>query len=108
MPESLLETIIAAALGMPVRVLRPLGASFAGRLYYVSSDAGEFALKWAEQPTPRALAAEARGLQLLAATGAVHVPQVYHIHDPSGEGGAGPAFLLIEWMQGGGTDPYMA
>lgn len=108
MDETTLTTTITAALGAPVRAIRPLGSSFAGRLYRVHSAAGDFALKWAERPAPGALAAEARGLELLAATGALRVPQVRAVHDPSLDGGTGPAFLLLEWLDGGGAAPDMA
>ena len=67
MGDSPLSRTLAGALGAPVQELVPLGGSFAGQLDRVRSAAGDFALKWAERPTPGALAAEARGLQLLAA-----------------------------------------
>jgi protein-ribulosamine 3-kinase len=106
MGDALLSTTIAGALGAPLRELTPLGGSFAGQLYRVRSAAGDFALKWAEHPTPGALAAEARGLQLLAA-GPLRVPRVQALHDPSLDGGPGPAFLLLEWLDGGGAKPDM-
>jgi protein-ribulosamine 3-kinase len=108
MGDSPLSTTLAGALGAPVRELVPLGGSFAGQLYRVRSAAGDFALKWAERPAPGALAAEARGLQLLAAAGPLRVPRVQILHDPSLDGGVGPAFLLIEWLDGGGARPDMA
>lgn len=106
--EPTLSATIEAVLGTPLRTLTPLGASFAGRFFRVQSDAGTFALKWAEQPAPGALAAEARGLALLGAGGAVRVPRIRHVHDLSATGGAGPAFLVIEWLDGGGAAPDMA
>jgi fructosamine-3-kinase len=101
MSEQTIREAVAAALGTPVRDLAPLGGSFAGRLYRVRTQEGEFALKWAEQPAPGALQAEARGLRLLAEAGAVRVPAVRHVIDRSGDGGDGPAWLLIAWIAGG-------
>jgi protein-ribulosamine 3-kinase len=100
--------ILTTVLGTPPQAITPLGSSFAGRLYRVRSAAGEFALKWAEQPVPGVVAAEARGLALLAATHTVRVPQVYAMHDPSVEGESGAAYLLIEWLDGAGARPDMA
>lgn len=102
------HTVLTTILGTPPQAIIPLGSSFAGRLYRVRSAVGEFALKWAQQPTPGALAAEARGLQLLGAAQAVRVPQVHSVHDPSVEGKSGPAYLLMEWLAGAGAAPDMA
>ncbi|NJN17448.1 MAG: fructosamine kinase family protein [Oscillochloris sp.] len=99
---------LEAVLGAPIRGFDRLGASFAGDLYRIASPAGEFALKWAERPTPGALAAEGRGLQVLGTTGSIRVPHVHTIADPSAAGNPGPAFLLIEWLSGGGAAPNMA
>jgi fructosamine-3-kinase len=104
----MLDAILTDNLGAPPQAVIPLGGSFAGRLYRVRSAAGEFALKWAERPVPGVLAAEARGLRLLAATHTVRVPQVYAMHDPSVAGESGAAYLLIEWLDGAGARPDMA
>lgn len=103
MHDTPIIAVVEAALGAAVRRLEPLGGSFAGRLYRVRSGAGDFALKWADRPAPGALAAEARGLALLASAGAVRVPRVRAVED-----GAARAFLLIEWLDGGGARPDMA
>lgn len=105
--ESTVWTTIEATLGAPLHALELLGHSFASRLYRVRSPAGNFALKWAERPLPGALAAEARGLRLLAVAGAIRVPEVHTVHDPDVTGGS-PPFLLIEWLDGGGAAPDMA
>jgi fructosamine-3-kinase len=103
----MLHTILTTILGTPPQAITPLGSSFAGRLYRVRSAAGEFALKWAEQPVAGALEAEARGLRLLAATQTVRVPQVYAMHDPSVAGDSGTAYLLMEWVDAAGAQPDM-
>jgi fructosamine-3-kinase len=100
MSESTIRATIGAVLGAPVEALQPLGGSFAGQLYRVRGAGGDFALKWAARPTPGALAAEARGLRLLADAGALRVPLVHAVQDASAEGGPGPAYLLIEWLDG--------
>ncbi len=103
-----LAQTLAATLNAPVQQLIALGSSSAGQLYRVRSTAGEFALKWADQPTPGALATEARGLRLLAATSTIRVPHVHALHDPSVADDSGPAYLLIAWLEGAGAAPDMA
>lgn len=68
----------------------------------VRTDTGEsFFLKWSRPDLPDGLlAAEARGLARLAATGTVRVPEVVAVAE-SGE----PAWLLLEWLEPGPATP---
>jgi fructosamine-3-kinase len=105
LPASLREQI-EAALGAAVERAEPLGQSFGARLERLSTARGRFALKWAASPLPGALAAEARGLELLGAAGAARAPAVVAVADPAPA--AGHAFLLSEWLEGGGAPVDMA
>ncbi|MEI7771071.1 MAG: fructosamine kinase family protein [Chloroflexales bacterium] len=98
LPDNLrirIETI----LGATIQRAESLGQSFGARLERISTARGRFALKWTANPLPGARAAEARGLELLGAAGAVRVPAVVAVADPAPE--AGHAFLLSEWLEGG-------
>lgn len=60
-------------------------------------DGDRFFLKWGGSDLPdELLAAEARGLEALAAADAVRVPAVLGVGAPSG-----PAWLLLEWLEPG-------
>ncbi len=105
LPEFLQEQV-EAALGARIERAEPLGQSFGARLERLSTARGRFALKWADRPLPGALAAEARGLGLLAAAGAVRAPAVIAVADPPSA--AGPPFLLSVWLEGGAVGVDMA
>ncbi|NNJ12702.1 phosphotransferase [Chloroflexales bacterium ZM16-3] len=101
-----LRAQLEAALGAPITQAEPLGQSFGARLLRISTPQGRFALKWADRPLPGALSAEGRGLELLGSVGQVRIPAVIAIADPPPE--EGPAFLLSEWLEGGGASVDMA
>jgi len=81
----------------PLRSVRPLGGGCINNAMRVETDAGVYLLKWNPDPLPGMFAAEARGLQLLAETGTVHVPAVYAFSEP--QDGL-PAMILLEWLEG--------
>lgn len=103
-----LRAAIEAALGADLDTVEGLGTSFGSQLCRVRAGRAAYALKWSARPLPGALAAEAHGLRTLAAAGALHIPAVIAVADPSDAGESGPAFLLIEWLDGGGARVDMA
>ncbi len=58
-----------------------------------------YLLKWNPNPLPGVFETEATGLQLLAATGTVRVPQVIATHRR-------PDFILLEWIQADDNTTY--
>ncbi len=60
-------------------------------------------LKWNHDPLPGMFETEAHGLELLAQTHTVHVPQSLGFADIDG---ARPAYLLTEWLEGTAGDPF--
>ncbi len=96
-----LRAQIETILGNGVTRADPLGQSFGAGLARLTTARGRFALKWAHQPLPGALAAESRGLKLLGSAGAVRVPEVIAVVDPPPE--TGHAFLLSVWLEGDGA-----
>jgi fructosamine-3-kinase len=93
--DSILHTALhAAADTSPIHSVSSVGGGSISRVARVRTGAGEYALKWSERGTPGLFAAEAHGLGLLAAAGAVRVPRVPALRDEPGEA----AFLLLEWL----------
>jgi fructosamine-3-kinase len=58
----------------PLRGWAPVGGGMISQAVRVASERGEYLLKWGGRGLARFFEVEARGLQLLAATGAVRVP----------------------------------
>ncbi len=96
---------LTTMLGRPVTRVESFGGSFGARLLRLTIGGQQFALKWAAGGLPAAMvAAEARGLQALAATNTVRVPQVVLA---SAADERLPAFVVSEWIEGDGR-PYDA
>lgn len=76
----------------------PVGGGCISPTARLETDTGDrFFLKWGGADLPdELLAAEARGLEALAAAGAVRVPAVLGVGAPPG-----PAWLLLEWLEPG-------
>ena len=90
-----------------------MGASFGASLLRVSAGGTRYALKWAPGGAPAAMvAAEAHGLQALAATGTVRVPAIIAASNeaalPMPDHALQPSFLLSTWLEGGGARPDQA
>ncbi|NTU79287.1 MAG: fructosamine kinase family protein [Chloroflexales bacterium] len=101
LPDDLRERL-EAALGAPISGVAPRGGGFGASLLRLSAGGAGYALKWAPGGPPASMvAAEARGLRALAATGAIRVPAMIATGDS-------PAFLLTEWIDGAGARPDMA
>jgi protein-ribulosamine 3-kinase len=71
----------------------PLGGGSISQVLRLRSDRGRYVLKYDSQALPSFFAAEARGLALLEASGAVRVPKVLTYRD---EQTGGPSFILLE------------
>src|SRR5215510_10693187 len=65
----------------PLRGYDPVGGGSISEALRLRTDRGEYLLKSGGHGLPGFFAAEARGLALLAATGAVRVPVVFAYHD---------------------------
>lgn len=91
---------VIAALGQPIEAVEYLGGSFGARLARITSKGQHFALKWANSGAPAAMvAAEAHGLQTLAATTTIRVPAVILACAADDQQ---PAILLSEWISSDG------
>ena len=91
----------AAGDSTPVRAFTALGGGSFGQPCRLETGQARYFLKWsapqAAAVPPGMFTAEAYGLALLAASGAVRVPQVYACAEAQG---SAPALLLTEYLQG--------
>lgn len=102
-----LHTQIRSILGVPIERAELIGQSFGAHLERLSTKRGRFALKWALPSHAAALAAEAQGLGLLQAAGALRVPSVIAVSfTPQAEHAY--VFVLSEWLESGGARVDMA
>jgi protein-ribulosamine 3-kinase len=80
-----------------IRAARSLGGGCINNAARLETAQSPYLLKWNASPLPGMFQCEARGLEMLAAVGAVCVPAVL----AHGEADAGrPAFILLEWLEG--------
>jgi fructosamine-3-kinase len=111
----------------PLRGWEPVGGGMISQAARLSSERGEYLLKWGAHSPAKFFEVEARGLELLAAAGAVRVPAVLAYHDatlttdegrsianegdphtaqpdsspdPGPSFGDQPSFILLEWLSG--------
>ena len=103
--RSAVERALEAETGAPTTIaaVAPVGGGCISPTARIDTAHGRFFLKWAGPGLPAGLLeAEARGLDALAAAGAVRVPGVV------ARGGAPTAWLLTEWLEpgAGGDDPW--
>lgn len=98
--RSAVEAALEERLGRSARVrsARPVGGGCISPTARLEMEDGDrFFLKWGDGDLPdELLAAEARGLDALAAADAVRVPAVLGVGAPPG-----PAWLLLEWLEPG-------
>jgi fructosamine-3-kinase len=103
LPPPLLEAARAALHeagdATPVAAVQRLTGGYASAALRLQTGNRAYVLKWNRELPAGAFTAEARGLALLGATGAVRVPLVYAAREAEGEL---PAFLLLEWIKSGG------
>lgn len=92
-------------LGAPPRRVRPASGGDISQAVRVEAAGTPFLVKWHAHPPrpqpgwPGMFAAEARGLQRLASTKTLRVPEVLGFGEPAG---ASPAFIVMEWIEQGG------
>ena len=99
----------------PLRSWAPVGGGMISQAARIASEHSEYLLKWGGHGLERFFEVEARGLELLAAAGAVRVPAVLAWRDqPNDEGGTmndesqartsssfivhHSSFILLEWL----------
>jgi fructosamine-3-kinase len=92
----------------PLRAHEEVSGGDISQAAHVRTDGGEYLLKWGGRGRPGFFAAEARGLELLAASGAVRVPTVLAWRDANhtrdmetwtqGDMEASAGFILLEWL----------
>ncbi len=101
-----LGVALGAALGRPVRALRPVPGGDLNEAFLAEGDGGARCfVKSARDARPGAYAAEAAGLRWLADAGALPVPAVLAVGEPDGQG---PPFLALEWVDPGRARPSTA
>jgi fructosamine-3-kinase len=94
-PPDLLAAV-SAALGATIRDIRPVHGGDINQAARLVLPGGEAVfLKWNRGVPPDFFAAEAAGLRVIQAAGAIRVPEVLAV-------GATPAFLALEWIEPGG------
>lgn len=103
MRDMIRELASLAGVCLDGRSLRPVAGGDIHRAYRVDSEHGPLFLKTNSPQHLEGLAAEARGLQALAATGAIRVPGVI-AHGLAG----GKACLLLQWLALGTPGPAAA
>jgi fructosamine-3-kinase len=115
--ELMKEALRLAGDASPLRGWTPVGGGMISQAARVMSERGEYLLKWGGRGLARFFEVEARGLELLAATGAVRVPAVLAWCDPERTENQEPrtgeisttkgsqfsvlgsdGFILLEWL----------
>lgn len=96
------DPLITTALALagddtPLRACAPVGGGGISQALRLRTAHGEYLLKCGGRSLPGFFAAEARGLALLAGSGAVRVPAVLAVRDATFER-SNPGFILLEWL----------
>lgn len=81
--------------GTPIVRMNPVGGGCIHQVFQLTTEKRAYLLKWNLSPLEGMFEVEARGLQLLAASDAIRVPQVLAVN-------AQPAFILLEWIDPAG------
>lgn len=101
-PEIIIEPVSKAITGSgdstAIRSVRSVGGGCINNAVRIETERNVYFLKWNVAPPPRMFQCEARGLALLAGTGAVRVPNVLAAAEAEGPR---PAYLLLEWLEPG-------
>ena len=85
-----LRLALAGRLGV-LRSITPVGGGDINEAARVETQDARYFVKWSFRPRPRLFEVEARGLNLLAGAGALHIPRVIAVIDQ-------PAALVLEWI----------
>jgi fructosamine-3-kinase len=93
-----LQAALEAALGQPIRSVRPVAGGDINQAARIETDAGPFLVKYHARPPAGFFSAEAAGLTLLGSAGALPVPTPLSWDDESR-----PAWLLLTWLEAGGS-----
>lgn len=91
-----IEALRAAGDASVLRAHEPLSGGSISQVARLRSERGDYLLKWGGRGLAGFFAAEARGLALLASTGAVRVPAVLAWRDAADSDPQG--FILLEWL----------
>lgn len=93
---ALLQTTLVEALSAPLRSARYVSGGCINNAACVEAGGERYFVKWKSDAPPGFFEAEARGLALLQATGALPAPQVVGYADA---GGGAPAWLAMTWVE---------
>ncbi|HSM24765.1 MAG TPA: fructosamine kinase family protein [Anaerolineaceae bacterium] len=80
----------------PIQPMRSVGGGCINNASQVVTPKGSYFLKWNAAPLPNMFTAEAKGLQLLAATNTIRLPVVIKVQEAEPDL---PAFILMEWIE---------
>ncbi len=84
----------------PIQETRPVGGGDINAAARLSTEKGDYFVKWNPRPLPGMFLAESRGLAELEAAGELRVPHVFGLGEVDGKR---PAFILMEWLGGRGS-----
>lgn len=85
-------------LGTRIDAARPIFGGDINQAAQITCGTALYFVKWHTQSPPRMFPAEAQGLRLMAATGAIRIPAVIAQGDADD---TCPAFLVLEWIETG-------
>ncbi|MBO8172854.1 MAG: fructosamine kinase family protein [Bacillaceae bacterium] len=83
----------------PICGIRPVSGGSISRAYQVETGRGTYFVKINTEAPPALFTREAEGLTLLKKSGAVRVPEVYHVSLPA----AATGYIVMEWVEGSRT-----
>jgi fructosamine-3-kinase len=87
----------------PLRAVAPVQGGYCSQVRRLTTDQGDYLLKWQEHSPPGVYTSEARGLRLLAQVGGARVPAVLAAVEAEGER---PGFILQEWIDARPPEAY--
>lgn len=93
-----LKTSIEEHLGTTITHTQPCYGGDINQAAQVHTQAERYFVKWHPQAPPKMFSTEARGLEILAKSETLRVPQVIAYQDHSSDT---PEFLLLEWLVSG-------
>jgi fructosamine-3-kinase len=97
-----LESAVAAAVGRPVRSLRPVAGGDINQAFRAELDGGAAAFVKTRPDAPAGeYASEAAALAWLAEPGALGTPEVLGVHDPPDSAVGAPRLLALGWLDDG-------
>lgn len=90
------KVLVEIGINSDPRYLESVSGGCINECIHLKAGHSDFFLKFNLQVFPGMFSAEAKGLQHLAATQLIRVPQLYAVSDGSEDA---PAFLLLEWIE---------